>query len=372
MEMERGPASHAPAQVWTMIVSGVVSGDPAMGIRDALGVLTINKMIVGIARVVAGRLGRVRCTVAQVPRAVGVFVHARELRVVGGEEEEAGVDAARAALEGAGARFCVFVSDETDSKSKLAWLPRLPLRSDAQPDSEASVYTSGYEVVCVCSETKRFGDVAESLALAVGMGGLVVDYLGVRDVYPNLARLGSARVTIQQADFDLHSDGGGFTSTAVTELAFKWCDLARLPPVVGFPNLKRLEVVECMFSGARAHDDRAMEPLGLLPVPPIEHLRVEGCEGLSDVSPVAGLTKLKTLVMHGCRMDYPDFDEAARVGMKAKLLSGELNADGAGFLCKVVGRRLDIRRAEREAARLVRCDAGCCGPCDCGECSDCE
>jgi hypothetical protein len=356
-----------PEQVWTMVVGAVVSGTTR--VRDALGMLTVNKLIVGIARVVAGRLGRVRCTVAHVPRAIGVFVHARELRVVGGEEEEEEeVEAARAALEGAGARFYAFVSDETDSKSKLAWLPRLPLRSDAQPEAQPDADPSGYEVVCVCSETKRFCDVAESLALAVGMRELVVDYLGVRDVYPTLARLGCARVTIQQADFDLHSDGGGFTSTAVTELAFKWCDLARLPPVVGFTNLRRLEVVECVFG----HDDRAMEPLGLPPVPPIEHLRVEGCEGLRDVSPVAGLTRLKTLALHECRDDYPDFDEAARVALRAKLLSGELNADGTGCLCKVVGRRLDIRRAEREAARLARCDAECCGPCDCGECSDCE
>ena len=52
--------------------------------------------------------------------------------------------------------------------------------------------------------------------------------------------------------------------------------------------------------------------------------------------------------------------------LKAKLLSGELNADGAGCLCKEACRELGIRRAEREAARLVRCDSECCGLCECG------
>lgn len=76
--------------------------------------------------------------------------------------------------------------------------------------------------------------------------------------------------------------------------------------------------------------------------------------------------------MHRSRGGYPDFDEAAGVALKAKLLSGELNADGTGCLCKLVARMLDIRRAERDAARLARCDSECCGPCECGECSDCE
>jgi hypothetical protein len=85
-------------------------------------------------------------------------------------------------------------------------------------------------------------------------------------------------------------------------------------------------------------------------------------------------------VMHECRGDYPDFDEAAIVVLKGKLVdeggSGGggrvLNVDGTGCLCKVVVRRLGIRKAEREAAGLVQCDSDCCGSCDCGECSDCE
>ena len=88
---------------------------------------------------------------------------------------------------------------------------------------------------------------------------------------------------------------------------------------------------------------------------------------LIDASPLGAMPKLRHLAMHGCRGEFPDFDAAAAVALKAKLLRGEVTAV---CLCKVLVRRLDIRRAEREAARLVQC--ACCGPCECGECSDCE
>ncbi len=148
----------------------------------------------------------------------------------------------------------------------------------------------------------------------------------------------------------------------------RWCEFATLPAVRGFPNLKRLELVECSFSG---EDHAVMRSLGVHPAPPIEHLVVEGCAGV-DVSPIAGLTRLRTLTMHECRDQYPDLDEAASEVMKGKLLRGEVNADGRGCLCAVIMRRLNVRRAERALLGLVQCDRECCGPCDCGECSDCE
>ena len=76
--------------------------------------------------------------------------------------------------------------------------------------------------------------------------------------------------------------------------------------------------------------------------------------------------------MHECQGDYPHFDDAASDVLKGKLLAGELNGGGTGRLCKVLVRRLGIRKPEREAAGMVQCDSECCGPCECGECSDCE
>jgi acetyl-CoA carboxylase biotin carboxyl carrier protein len=220
--------------------------------------------------------------------------------------------------------------------------------------------------------TRRLGDVAEGLALAAGMTELVLEYLGEPDEFPNLAPLTETtrglRVTIQQADFTKGpSASASFASAAVTELAFKWCDLALLPPVTGFPNLKKLDVEECTF-----YDEGGAVLRTLAPVPTLEHVRLEGCEGLDDASPIAALPSLKTLVLCHFRVEYPDFDDAAGAALKAKLLSGAVNADGTGRMCKVVTRRLDICRAELEAARLARCDSECCGPCECGECSDCE
>ena len=344
-------------QMWTVILRGALTG--ATPVRSAC-TLTVNKAIAGLARDVMGRLGllaHIRCTVDQIPRAIHVFDHARELRVVGGGDvTAAAVLEARAALECAD-RFTTFLSDETDRESNAAWLPR---RAPSGPE---------YTFVCQCSENKWFGDVVDGLARVSGsMKELVIDYLGERDGLPNLSRItdGSLRVTIQQADFESDDGWGSFKSPAVRELVFTFCDLARLPPVAGFTNLVHLELHECMFSGE--HED-ALENLAILPVPPIHFLGLEGCEYVGDASLIAVLTALKTLVMHGCR-PFPDFDVAAADVLKAKFLSGELNADGTGRMCKVIGRRLNIRKAEREAARLAQCD--CCGPCDCGECSDCE
>lgn len=169
-------------------------------------------------------------------------------------------------------------------------------------------------------------------------------------------------MTLVEADFS----GGAtahFGSTAVKHLTFESCLMDVLPPLTGFPNLRALELVECVF-----RDDTGAVMQSLLGLP-LEHLRVEKCEGkLVDASPIGAMPQLKTLVMHECVGGFfPEFDAASAVVMKAKILSGEVTA---GCLCKVLVRRLDIRRAERESIGLVQCE--CCGPCACGECSDCE
>jgi hypothetical protein len=345
-------------EVWKAIVRMVVNGGaPADPVTRMLRTLTVNKAVAGVARAELFRLGllRVRCTVADIPRAIRAFPLASELCVFGGGDVSAAVLLhARAALE-SHPRFTMFLSDETE-RSNMAWLPR------SGPE---------YAVICRCSDEKRFGDVVDGLAAASAfMKELLIDYLGIGDELPNLAaiREGSLRVTIQNADFDPGDGGWGlFKSPAVRELAFNFCDLVRMPPVAGFPNLVQLEFAECTF--CREHD--ALESLSILPVPPIQLLALECCEYVGEVSLVAVLPTLKTLVIHGCR-PYPDFDldVAAGDALKAKLLSGELNAGGTGRLCTVIVRMLNILKAEREAMQLAQCD--CCARCDCGECSDCD
>ena len=350
-------ANNVPVEVWSMVVSEMARGRASP--RAMLAVLVVNKALVAAARKALGALVRVRCTVERVPRAIVVFEGARELRVVGHAEEAGGADgaegaegaegaaAARAALERAG-RFCVLVSDATDA-SRMAWMPR---------------NERGLKVVCECWENKPFGGAGTDLALARATE-LEIDYLGSACAYPDLSRIAAERVTILQADF---ADGlaahAGFGSAAVTRLTFEACEMAALPPMTGFPNLKALELVGCVFTDETGGALRSLDE----PALPIEHLRMEKCEGkLIDASPLGAMPKLRHLAMHGCRGEFPDFDAAAAVALKAKLLRGEVTAV---CLCKLIVRRLDIRRAEREAARLVQC--ACCGPCECGECSDCE
>jgi hypothetical protein len=167
-------------------------------------------------------------------------------------------------------------------------------------------------------------------------------------------------VTIENGDFhglDDGRDGPKFRSPVVTELAFVGCDLVLLPSVCGFPKLDRLEVVNCRFN--------EYDALRLLPSAhdQIEYLRVERCGGDLDGSPIAGLTKLKTLVMTDCTTgEFPEFDEPARVSLHGRLVGGELNGNGRGLLCKEIARRLQ-----------VECCAGLAMYCYCcGDCSDSE
>jgi hypothetical protein len=386
-----------PSHVWNMIVLKVAARESAARqrtrggeVKAILRLLTINKAMVTLARAAVALLGlaAIRCTVAQIPHAILVFEHARELRVIGGrvqeiqefqerqvQDDQAALDAllASEALAKTGARFRMFVSDDTDG-SDLGWLPMLPRREGRE---------SAVMVVCKCYE-KAFESVAANLAKCYNAGWmahLVIDYLGKRDEggplasgFPALARFQGGeglRVTIQQADFealDTHeATVQHFQSTSVTWLELMYSDLVSVPPVRGFPNLTRLDVIECLFPNS---DADVLRPLLDAPVPPIEYLAIERCDGVDDASPILALTKLSTLVIQECGGDYPYFDDAAKILLKDKLLAGELNKGGTGCLCKVIVRRLGIRKAEREA--MAQCDSECCWLCDCGECSDCE
>ena len=380
--------SKVPAQVWRMIIALVGSnaegGGGSLRVRDLLMLLTINKKIVGLAReeLVKLRRLRIRCTVGQIPRAIRVFEAATEMRVVGSktaETAESAESAARAALAATGTRFRVLLSDETDTESNMRWLPRRGL-SLGQGDLD-QLQVEGGQCVVLCDVSERqFGGVAENVAefYRTGrMGELVICYSGARHGLPDLSlfhsdgRVGpELRVTIENGDFDGLDDGPDgprFRSPAVTELRLLGCDLARLPPVRGFPNLVRLEVVECFFN-----DYDVLSALAYAPVPPIEYLRVARCGGEHDGTPIGGLTKLQTLVMNDCTGEFPDFDEAARLALHGRIVGGELNAGGKGCLCKVIVRTLQVRKPERESAGLAMCDSDCCLPCDCGGCSDCE
>ena len=376
--------SKVPVQVWRMIIALVGSnaegGGGRLRVRDLLMLLAVNKKIVGLAReeLVKLRRLRIRCTVGQIPRAIRVFEAATEMRVVGSKTAESAESAARAALAATGTRFRVLLSDETDTESNMRWLPRRGLSLGQEDLDQLQVEEGQCVVLCDVSE-KQFGEVAENVAgfYRTGrMGELVICYRGARHGLPDLSLfhsddpVGPLRVTIENGDFDGLDDGPDgprFRSPAVTELKLLGCDLVRLPPVWGFPNLARLEVVECFFN-----DYDVLSALAYAPVPPIEYLRVARCGGAHDGSPIGGLTKLQTLVMNDCTGEFPDFDEAARLALHGRIVGGELNAGGKGCLCKVIVRTLQVRKPERESAGLAMCDSDCCLPCDCGGCSDCE
>lgn len=397
----RAVVSEVPAQVWRMILvlvgttDGAANGAAMYGdrVRELMRRLTINKEIERLAREELVKLGRVRirCTVAQIPRAIrDVFAEATELCVIGsagavGSAEAAEAvgeasEAASAVLAATGDRFGVFVSDETDTASNMRWLPRRGLSREQQEQQEQERRC----LVLVDVSEKRFRAVAGNVAEFYRTGRmeeLVICYSGARHELPDLSPIdsdgfdsdgpvGPLRVKIENGDFSGLDDGPGgpkFRSPAVTELKFAGCDLVRLPPVSGFPNLRRLDVVESFFN-----DYDALHALTRAPVPPIEHLQVARCGGEHDGSPIAGLTKLKTLVMADCMGGFPDFDEAERVALHGRLVGGELNAGGTGCLCKVIVRALQVRKPERESTGLAMCDSDCCGPCDCGYCSECE
>jgi hypothetical protein len=265
----------------------------------------------------------------------------------------------------------IIASDDTD-ETNMGWLPR-KLPSQEQREPAARGQSEEGRCVVVCAVSKRqvgvvLGNVAEYYRTG-RMEELVVCYSGVRHELPDLSLfdsdgpVGPLRVTIENGDFhglDDGRDGPKFRSPAVTELTFVGCDLVCVPSVSGFPKLERLEVVNCYFNGYDA--------LSLLPSAhdQIEYLRVERCGGDHDGSPIAGLTKLKTLVMTDYPGEFPEFDEPARISLHGRLVGGELNGGGRGLLCKEIARRLQVECC----AGLAMCDMDycyCCGDCSDGE-----
>ena len=402
--------TKVPAHVWRMIIASV--GRNTRGrVENLLMLLTVNKEIVVIAREELVKLGRlmIQCTVAQIPHAISAFATATEMRVVGSkttrsmESEDMAARVARAArdasaasaaLAASGRRFRVLESDHTD-ESNMGWLPQQKMLGQqkkkpseergepseergggggpaARDQNEEEEEEGRCVVVCNVSATRFSGPKVLKVAgfCRTGrMGELVIRHRGLRNhKLPDLSvfdsdgvdsdgPVGPLRVTIENWDFhglDDGCDGPKFRSPVVTELAFVGCDLVLLPSLCGFPKLERLEVVNCHLN--------EYDALSLLPSAhdQIEYLRVERCGGDHDGSPIAGLTKLKTLVMTDCTgREYPDFDEAARDSLHGRLVGGELNGGGRGLLCKEIARRLQVECC----AGLAMCDADYC---DCG------
>jgi hypothetical protein len=399
-------ATKVPAHVWRMIIASV--GRNASGrARNLLMLLTVNKEIVRLAREELVKLGRlmIQCTVSQIPHAIGAFPTATEMRVVGSKternvesEERAASDASAAsdALAATGTRFRLLESDHTD-ESNMGWLPQQNMlaqqqkmlgqqqkkpseeRGEPSQDRGGGARDQNEEeegrcvVVCNVSATRFSGPKVGNVAgfYRTGrMGELVIRHRGLRNHgLPDLSLfdsddsdgpVGPLRVTIENGAFhglDDGRDGPKFRSPVVTGLTFTGCDLVLLPSVSGFRGLKRLDVTNCYFNDYDA--------LRLLSAD-IEYLRVERCGGELDGSPIAGLTKLKTLVMTDYTTgEFPEFDEAARVSLHGRLVGGELNGNGRGYLCKEIARRLQVECC----AGLAMCDVDCyC----CGDCSDSE
>ncbi len=365
--------TKVPAHVWRMIIASV--GRSTRGrVKPILMLLTVDKKIVRLAREELVKLGRlmIQCTVAQIPHAISAFATATEMRVVGSKKmksmESVESDASDA-LAATGTRFRLLVSDETD-ETNMGWLPRkIPSQEQGEPASRGQSEEGRCVVVCAVSKRQVgvvLGNVAEYYRTG-RMEELVVCYSGVRHELPDLSLfdsdgpVGPLRVTIENGDFhglDDGRDGPKFRSPVVTELKFAGCDLVLLPRVSGFRGLKRLEVVNCHFNDYDA--------LRLLPSAEIEYLRVARCGGELDGSPIAGLTKLRTLVMTDCTgREFPEFDEPAIVSLHGRLVGGELNGGGRGLLCKEIARRLQVEGW----AGLAMCDADCyCR----GECNDGE
>ncbi len=389
--MSAAVVTKVPVHVWRMIVASV--GRNTKGrIKPILMLLTVNKKIVRLAREELVKLGRlmIQCTVSQIPHAIGAFATATEMRVVGSKTtrsvesvesvertertERAASDAsdasaASAALAATGTRFRLLESDHTD-ESHMGWLPqqkmlprqkRMLPQQKKMPSEERGEPAAGDQneegrcvVVCNVSATRFSGPKVGKVAgfYRTGrMGELVISHRGARNhKLPDLslfdsdglgdsdAPVGPLRVTIENGDFhglDDGRDGPKFRSPVVTELAFVGCDLVLLPSVSGFQKLERLEVVNCHFNDYDA--------LSLLPSAEIEYLRVERCGGELDGSPIAGLKKLRTLVMTDYTTgEFPEFDEAARVSLHGRLVGGELNGGGRGYLCKEIARRLQV------------------------------
>ena len=401
-------ATKVPAHVWRMIIASV--GRNASGrARNLLMLLTVNKEIVRLAREELVKLGRlmIQCTVSQIPHAIGAFPTATEMRVVGSkttrsernvecaERAERTARAASDALAATGTRFRLIESDHTD-ESNMGWLPQQnrlaqqqkmlgqqqkkpseergePSQDRGEPATRDQSDEGRCVVVCNVSATRFSGPKVGNVAgfYRTGrMGELVIRHRGLRNhELPDLSLfdsddsdgpVGPLRVTIENGDFhglDDGRDGPKFRSPVVTELTFAGCDLVTLPCVSGFRGLKRLDVTSCHFSDYDA--------LRLLSAD-IEYLRVERCGGELDGSPIAGLTKLKTLVMTDYTTgEFPEFDEAARVSLHGRLVGGELNGNGRGLLCKEIARRLQVECC----AGLAMCDVDCycCGDCNAGE-----
>ena len=348
--------AELPAVVWEIVVTDAVRAVSAVKVRGTLARLAASKSLLSLARKALGKMGliKLRCTLGDVPRAVEIFV-TDELRVVeyqrprpnahDPEERRRRVLAARRALERAqkaGRRFKALVSDDTD-ESGFGWLPEW----------------IDYTAVC---DVSLLGDAVGSLNRA-SVAKLTIHCRGDPGGYPNLSAIEKLReVTITSMDFDDDEQpvaAGGFKSATLERLVLSYCTMPRVPPVLGLPNLKALELKHCVFSGDEDEPPTVLRCLGGLGNPGIEYLRMKGCDGVLDASPIARMPKLKRLTMVGCAPqsdEMPDFSHQAIGVLKPRLLSGEL----AGRLCKVIVNRLNINRPERLASAIVQCADTCC------------
>ena len=358
--------AELPAVVWEIVVTDAVRAVSAVKVRGTLARLAASKSLLSLARKALGKMGliKLRCTLGDVPRAVEIFV-TDELRVVeyqrprpnahDPEERRRRVLAARRALERAqkaGRRFKALVSDDTD-ESGFGWLPEW----------------IDYTAVC---DVSLLGDAVGSLNRA-SVAKLTIHCRGDPGGYPNLSAIEKLReVTITSMDFDDDEQpvaAGGFKSATLERLVLSYCTMPRVPPVLGLPNLKALELKHCVFSGDEDEPPTVLRCLGGLGglggpgAPGIEYLRMKGCDGVLDASPIARMPKLKRLTMVGCAPqsdEMPDFSHQAIGALKPRLLSGEL----AGRLCKVIVNRLNINRPERLASAIVQCADDCCRVCE--------
>ena len=359
--------AELPAELWMIVLEKVVEAHaavvgteaaPKVMMRRFLAKMAVSKLIMRLVREseALGPIGRIRCTLEDVPTAIAMFKSLTVLWVMGAGQAPhapAGpvVDAARRALERAG-RLEELVSDLTD-QSKLEWFPL----GDA---------AGKYRARCQCWDTRPFDDVVEGLNNAK-VTDLTIDFLGDPTGYPDLCKLqGLLRIVMTSMDMgDKQSTAGGrFESPTTEEIVLAYCSLERMPPVVGFPGLLTVELEGCVFSGTNV--------LHSLAHTRIESLIVTGCEGIDDGSPIARMPSLKSLVMTGFgdSEDYPEFGHQAIGVLTPRLLSGELT----GRLCKVIVNRLKIERPERLASAIVQCADDCCRVCDCKQsaCAICE
>ena len=356
--------------------------------------LSASRRLTDLAREALGKYLRVKCTIAEIPRALRTTIarpdqredrrEGRVLRVVAAEAEQGEqgdrMDAAQRAC--AAAHITRFISEAPHGLGCMA---------TAQGPYEVEYSFEAHSVTPTQDERRHELD----LLASTGPAGPRKIRLEYPTVWPDVARFTELTelvlwelqysaalvppVPIRSGSISLHT------------IVLSSCDVGTLPDLTraAFPALRKLEIGHC----DRIESIAGLAPPGAEPAA-IESLSIVHCTGFDgsdgsdvDLSPIAALAPtLRELNLHDFSDDIPQFNEDASAAVLRVLQLDETR----GVLCKVLLRRMaragqtgptgptgpnngpvgpTVGPSGRLLGKNIATCTDCCDECACDECT---